>query len=137
VNERDGALRRLVAAEHGLDPTAAKFLIGTTIEELEVSADALACLFAARGRPEQEDVAVPNGFAGAAQNKEDRKRALIGVLTGRARTMTETDATRPTGGFDGGARPMELRHPESHDELVARLLLEQRAAHHQPEARRA
>ena len=48
-----------------------------------------------------------------------RGRRFEDALLGRARQPAEEEAAR--GGADRGARPMELRRPETHDELTVRL----------------
>jgi hypothetical protein len=123
VSEPDEGLRRLVAAEHGLDPKAAKFLACSTLEELERSAHALAKLVAARAEPERAE---PAGlFSAAAREKARRQRALVGALHGRPRHQHDERGRFAAGSasFDGGART-PLPEPESHDEWLTRLLVE-------------
>jgi len=45
---------------------------------------------------------------------------------GTEAATNENDARRLAAGFDGGARPMQLRAPETHDELIVRLVLSSR-----------
>ena len=123
MSEPDEALRRLVAAEHGLDPKAAKFLACSTLEELERSAHALAKLVAARAEPEPERAEPAAGlFSAAACEKARRQRALTEALHGRPRHQRERFAAG-SASFDGGARTLPPK-PESHDEWLTRLLVE-------------
>jgi hypothetical protein len=59
--------------------------------------------------------------------KARQQRALIETITGTEATTNTTEVPRPVRGFDGGARPMQLHAPETHDELIVRLVLSSRA----------
>jgi hypothetical protein len=96
---------------------------------LEELADAVADRLLQRLEPEQE-VPEPDVITGAAINAEERRAALLAAVTGRRphSPADDTANTPPrTSGFDGGARPMELPQPEeTHDQTVARLVIESR-----------
>jgi hypothetical protein len=63
-----------------------------------------------------------NVIANARLAQEAQRRALVTAITGTAPATTRTER-RLAAGFDGGARPMQLRAPETHDQLVVRLVL--------------
>src|SRR5262249_21312171 len=117
-------LRRIVARENGLDDEAARFLTGETLGELEQSAATLAQLIGERREePEPEHEPTLDLFAGAALAKAQRKRALVGMLTGRA-PQPRDERGRFAGGLDGGARrpvPTRRSPEQEHNRLVAEL----------------
>jgi hypothetical protein len=77
-------LRRDLAAERGLDEAAVQFIGGTTVAEVEASADALASLLASHRTEEREQAEPLTGlFADASSAKAARKHALIEALDGR------------------------------------------------------
>jgi hypothetical protein len=47
--------------------------------------------------------------------------------TGRATTPLQRPPPQRSGGFNGGARPAELRKPETHGATITRLVLQSRA----------
>jgi hypothetical protein len=115
--------RRAVAEVHGLDETAAGFLTGRTIEELETAANELAELVAAnRGQaPEQVDPLTEALQSGPAL-KAARQRALVQAL--HRRPEQPRDERGRYAGFDGGARrstPQPQSPVEAHDELIVTL----------------
>jgi hypothetical protein len=127
VTEVDAELRQAIAAEHGLDHEAARFLTGATLAELEQSASALARLLAERREEEPEPVPVPvpvqDFFAAAAEAKARRKAELAAIFTGRAPEQPR-DAKGRWIGFDGGVRqpiPARRSPEEEHNQLVAQL----------------
>jgi hypothetical protein len=120
MSELDVELRERIAGEHGLDAEAAEFLVGTTVEELEQSATALAELVGERH--EQE---APDFFAAAAAAKAERKRALVDLVTGR--TQPQRDEQGRYTGFDGGARQSLPAKPESHEQWLVKVLRSRRA----------
>jgi hypothetical protein len=95
--------------------------------EVEVELDMLADAVAERllGRLEQEPEREPGFFDGAITAKQERQAALVDALMGRTTTSAEA-APQRSGSFDGGARRGELRRPETHDETVAKLVLQSR-----------
>jgi hypothetical protein len=114
----DAELRAAVAAEHGLDADAAPFLQGSTVEEVEASAAALAKLLGKRDEPDP----LADLFAFAAR-KGERQQALVDALTGRA-PQRRDGRGRFAGGFDGGVRtPVSARRaPEvEHGHLIGRM----------------
>ena len=119
MSDSDAELRRLIAAEHGLDEKATSFLTGSTFTELERSAVAFARLI---GQHREEEP--PRDFFTAAEAaKAARKRALADALIGRPSRPTPAEPGRPSG-FDGGARrPIPTRRPpeQEHNELVLKL----------------
>lgn len=69
----------------------------------------------------------PAGFLDAvAGDAEDQRQVLVNAVLGR-RDDVAGDGPLPSSGFDGGARPGLLRRPESHDDLIVRLVLRSRA----------
>jgi hypothetical protein len=107
-------VRLAVAAEHGLNARAAKFLVGEDLETLERSAASLAALLGREREPEPE-----LGFFERAQlEKARRKHELAMILTGRAPRRD------PQGrfSFDGGARRLSPPEPESHEQTLSRIL---------------
>jgi hypothetical protein len=126
VNERD-ELKAVIAAQHGLDREASRLLQGTSIEELEQSAIALAKLLGKDAEPDPVADSPPDLFADAAEMKAARQAALASALTGpsqgRARDAQGRFAATGTG-FDGGARePMPARRsPEAeHGQLIGQM----------------
>jgi hypothetical protein len=112
-------LRQLVASEHGLPEESASFLAGATVEEIEESATAFAKLLEER----REQEAATSFFGAVADGKAARQRALVNLVTGRAPQQPRDEHGRFTaGGFDGGARPGLPPAPESHDEMLLRIL---------------
>jgi hypothetical protein len=126
VNEPDKTLRRLVATEYGLEPEAATFLTGSTLDELDASAAELVRLL--RKRREQEQPAAGQGlFADAVAATARRKRELTALFCGRAPQPRDERGrfARTSGGFDGGVRgePVPHRRPPEleHNDLVVRM----------------
>jgi hypothetical protein len=119
----DGAeLRRIVAAEHGLDPKAAPLLVGETVEELDANAAALVRFVGERQEPEPE--LAQGFFARAAEAKARRKKELLALFSGRAPEQPRDERGRWLG-FDGGARraaPVRRPPEQEHNELVAELV---------------
>jgi hypothetical protein len=125
MSESSAELRQLVATEHGLPAETASFLRGATVEEIEESALALARLL--RDRREESP---PDFFSAAATAKAARQRALVNLLTGRPPQQPRDERGRfAAGGFDGGVRPGLARTPESHDEMLIRVLRSREADH--------
>jgi hypothetical protein len=111
-----------VAAQHGLGVRASSVLTGTTVAEVEASADVLVKLLGtAQARREPEPVAVEDVFTAAARAKAERRAQLAAMFAGRA-PQHRDDRGRLTGGFDGGARPTRPPAPPSHDEWVADVI---------------
>jgi hypothetical protein len=119
VNETDTTLRRFVAAEHGLQPAAAKFLTGATIAELEESAARLADLLG-KQRPPERTQRPPSMFSIAAAEKAERKRTLVNALCGRFPQPRDTAGryTRPATDFGGGARQPVPPAPPTHEQTL-------------------
>jgi hypothetical protein len=113
-------LRELVAAEHGLPQAAVGFLSGSTLSEVETSAQELNQLLGGR----QDEPTPPTDLiAMALRAKNARKAKLAQVFLGRPRPQPRDEKGRWVG-FDGGARqPLpEPRDPErDHNAAVARL----------------
>jgi hypothetical protein len=118
MSEGPEALREEIAASRGLDPRAAKLLTGTTLEEVEASADELVKLLDRGGREEEPT----DLFASARADQARRKQALLTALAGRSEQPRD-DRGR-YGSFDGGARqpvPTPRDPSATHSELVSRL----------------
>jgi hypothetical protein len=119
------ALRLEVAAGHGLGEAAAGFLTGSTVEELEAQAGALARVVgAADARREPEPAAAPGDpLADALAGKEQRQRELAALFTRRApQPRDETGRYAGRGSFDGGARPSLPLPPPTHGEWLGQVL---------------
>jgi hypothetical protein len=124
LTEPDTSLRRLVAAEHGLDADAARLIAGSTLAELEECAASLATLFERHGRKAPPAAGAPDVFTATAAGKVQRQRALLDAISDRALRRPEKER-RSRSGFDGGARQSVLARPEperGHNELVTKLL---------------
>ena len=122
-------VRSAIADQRGLGMTALPFIDGTTIEELESSADRLAELIAAhrgRSRPEPErDI-----FTEALAAKTARKQELLAMFSGRSTERQPRDQAgrfARTSGFDGGARPTLPPSPPSHDQWLGEVVRRRRA----------
>jgi hypothetical protein len=105
VNELD-QLRHTIASEHGLSPTAAKLLSGTSVSELEASADALERLLADYdARAQETEPAATNLLTAARAKQQERKRRLHALLTGHPEQPRDARGRYAArgGGFDGGA----------------------------------
>jgi hypothetical protein len=72
------AVRQSIAADRGLAPEAASFLTGSTIAELEGSADRLARLVAERRRDEGP-AAPPDPITAALAAKREQKGRLVAM----------------------------------------------------------
>jgi hypothetical protein len=126
VSEPDKALRRFVAAEHGLDWRAANLLQGATVDELERSAEKLANLIGSH-REEEEEPAPTDIFRAARQATAERKHGLGMLLSGREQPRdTIGRYSKPADGFSGGARQPVPRR-ETHEQFLADALADGRA----------
>jgi hypothetical protein len=112
------ALREQVAAAYGLDRRAAALLVGTTMHELEASAEKLVELLDRSGDREPESAGL---FGDIAAAQADRKQALAALFAGAPQPRDEQGRFAPAGSFDGGARPQECR-PETHEETLLPIL---------------
>jgi hypothetical protein len=111
VNE-DTKVRRAIVEAHGLPWTAARFLDGSTVAELESSATRLAELMGKERAPERE----LTFFEAAAIAKHERKRELEMILTGRAQPRDQAGRYTKPATFDGGARaPAPFKGPPEHE----------------------
>jgi hypothetical protein len=115
-------LRFAVASAHGLSEDAMPFLFGATLEELEVNADALVALLGARRERTEERWSPSLGdlLTDRASFKTRRQHHLIQALHGR--TPQPRDERGRWTGFDGGARPLPPRRPETHEEWLTGVL---------------
>lgn len=113
-------VRAEVAREHGLDLRAATFLTGTSLEELEASASRLAQLIAKHDHSEP-DPSQPNFLADLRAGREQRRREILDVVTGRVQPRDQaTGQFAPrAGSFDGGARQAAVRLPPSPEQAQA------------------
>lgn len=119
-------LRSEVATSRGLTPSAASFLDGTTLEQIEAQATALARLLGENADRREREVALGHDmFSIAATAKQVRKQALAAMFTGRALQARDEVGRFATGGFDGGARqslPIAKSPEQAHGELVGHLV---------------
>jgi hypothetical protein len=121
------SLRADIAAARGLGADAASFLRGTTLEEIEASADALARVLGRRDdRGDQPPAVRPGLFTEMAAAKTHRKQALAALLCGRApQPRDELGRYARRGSFDGGARqpiPIHKSPEQAHGELIGQLV---------------
>ena len=115
-------LRFDLAAERGLGPDAARFLVGETVAEVEASAAKLASLIGSAPEPAESLMGL---FGHAPAEKQQRQRALIAALHGRREQPRDPSTGRWATGpfsFDGGARQPMAPPPESHDAWLTRVL---------------
>jgi hypothetical protein len=118
VNE-ETEVRRAVAAEHGLNWQEAKFLTGETVPELEQSAAKLAALLGKQPEPEPE----LSFYERAQAEKAERKRTLLNALTGRLPQPRDAQGRyAKSSGFDGGRHGRVPPTPETHGQMLGRLL---------------
>lgn len=116
-------LRAEAVQARGLDPAAASFVTGTTVAEIEQSADDLARVI---GQREQDDLAQreqPGSdlFTRANADKQRRRSELLGVLTGRPQQERDGQGRFVSGGFDGGSRTPPPSPAPSHDQTLSEL----------------
>jgi hypothetical protein len=116
-------VRMSVASERGLPESAADLLVGSSIAEVEESADALVGLLAKYGREQQPVPEQVDPIAAALAGKAERKRALAEAIIGPRRQPRDEQGRFTS--FDGGARPTmpTWRHDPivEHDQAVTRL----------------
>jgi hypothetical protein len=120
------ALRHEVAVRRGVGADAASFLTGSTLSEIEASADALVELLGANSDQREPDSTTGTDlFTGIAEAKAARKHALAAVLCGRPQQpRDELGRYARRGGFDGGARqtvPVAQSPAAAHAELLGHL----------------
>ena len=130
VIESGDDLRQIVAAEHGLSPQAARFLVEQSLAELEASAVKLSGLIAAnREREPEQPESLADVFADAAAEKVRRQATILRALHGQPRDERGRWQAKSTG-FDGGARtPTPVKRPpeQEHTMWLGRRLAESRA----------
>jgi hypothetical protein len=126
----DDAVRADVAAAHGLDPSAADLLTGSTLDAVEQSAQRLSALVeSSRTSAEQAEPTDALRRALDPQSRAQRRRELARRLA--------AGPTQPRGeggrfesrrvSFDGGARPRLPAPPETLEQASLRLVLAARA----------
>ena len=129
------SIRGEIAASRGLDARAAGLLTGSTLGEIEASADALAQLVGAHDERER-DAAPVDLLAASRQQKAHRQRALTDALLGRQPRDEAGRFVGRGGGFDGCARGQSLRAPADpvaeHGRLAADLISQSRQARRGP-----
>jgi hypothetical protein len=129
-------LRLEAAAARGLSPAATSFLDGSTVEEIEQAADALARLAGVHGggrKREQQassqatsDTADPlaAALAEGPPGRARRQATLVAALHGRPSRPRDQQG-RFVGGFDGGARspaPSPASPEKEHGEFLGSLI---------------
>jgi hypothetical protein len=123
----DLKVRRAVCEAHGLPWTAAKFIDGPTLAEMEQNASRLTDLLGKQPQPEQPP-RPPSIFEIAAAQKAEQKRTLVNALCGRFPQPRDEQGryTRPAVSFDGGARTT-VPPRQTHEEWLADALADKRA----------
>jgi hypothetical protein len=116
-------LRAEAVAARGLDPGAASFVTGTTIAEIEQSADDLASVIRQREQADADEREQPGSdlFTRAAADKQRRRSELLDALTGRPRPERDEQGRFVSGGFDGGSRTPPPPPAPSHDQTLSEL----------------
>ena len=109
-------LRAEAVQARGLDPAAAQFLTGTTLADVEQSADDLARLIRQREQADASDL-----FTRASADKQRRRSELLGALSGRPLPERDEQGRFATGGFDGGSRTPPPPPAPSHDQTLSEL----------------
>jgi hypothetical protein len=119
------AVREAVAARHGLSAEAASFLSGSTVEEIEQSAEQLARFVDEHGRREEPAPPTLDPISAALADKRAQKRRLAEWLTASPKPSQPRDEQGRYASFDGGARPsLPVRKSDptrEHDQLVTGL----------------
>jgi hypothetical protein len=118
--------RVLIAAEHGLDQRAARFLVGETIAELEESAIELARLIGQRRATTRRPIPSPTSSPSQPQRRPNgSRRSSTRSPAGHRRRRTSAGASSAapsTTGFDGGAREPAPKPGPTHDQWLAAVL---------------
>lgn len=116
-------LRAEAVQARGLDPAAAQFLTGTTLADVEQSADDLARLIRQREQADADEREQPASdlFTRAAADKQRRRSELLGALSGRPLPERDEQGRFATGGFDGGSRTPPPPPAPSHDQTLSEL----------------
>ena len=115
-------LRAEAVQARGLDPAAAQFLTGTTLADVEQSADDLARLIRQREQPTRRaEQPASDLFTRAAADKQRRRSELLGALSGRPLPERDEQGRFATGGFDGGSRTPPPPPAPSHDQTLSEL----------------
>jgi hypothetical protein len=116
-------LREAVAREHGLPEGSASFLTGSSLVELEQSAERFAELLTTSRPQEPEPVPELDPIRAALRDKQAQKRELREMFVGRERRSQPRDTQGRYASFDGGYRGRSVPLPKDpiaeHDRLVA------------------
>lgn len=118
---------RVEAVEaRGLDPAAARLVTGTTLADIEQSADDLAGLIRQYEQADADDPAQgeqpgSDFFSRAAADKVRRQGELLGALTGQPRQERDEQGRFVSGGFDGGSRTSPPLPGPTHDQTLGEL----------------
>ena len=118
--------RAEAVAARGLDPSAVSFVTGTTLAEIEQSADDLARLIRQREQADADEREQPASdlFTRAAADKQRRRSELLDALTGRPQPEPrprDEQGRFVSGGFDGGSRTSPPSPAPSHDQTLSEL----------------
>jgi hypothetical protein len=119
----DLKVRRAICEAHGLDWAAAKFLTGDTVPQLEASAARLADLLG-KQRPPEPPQRPSTLFDVAAAEKAERRRTLVNALCGQFPQPRDQQGryAKPATDFSGGVRESVPLPPESHEQMLTRVL---------------
>ena len=118
------ALREHLAAARGLPAGASQFVTGSTLDQIESSASALAELIGSRRVQESEPTDPIAGlFTRSATEKAAHQAAVIQAVHGpQPQARDEQGRYASVSSFDGGARENPPPPPQSHEALVDRRL---------------
>lgn len=123
-------LKAELVQDRGLPDGAVSFLSGSSVAELEASADALIKVLGSHVQPAPE--ASANPFTTARAAKAERQRALLAAFIGRSGQPRDAGERYARSGFDGGARqpvPAPRDAEREHSELVSLLAYQSKLGH--------
>jgi hypothetical protein len=122
----DDALRNAIAEAYGLPEQAVKFLEGTTVEEVEQSAVALADLLATSADVSPMGDIEVDPITASLQSKQQRQAARTAAILGPSAQPRDSEGryTERVADFHGGARQSVPAVPDpvrEHGKLVSAL----------------
>jgi hypothetical protein len=134
MSEMLDEVRKAVATDRGLPDGAEAFVSGTSLAELEASADALSRLVASHSRPERSEP--QDLFVRTRAEKAERQRTILAMFTGRGpQARNDLGQFSSRGSFDGGARqpvaaPRDAE--QEHGKLIGHLAAESKLGRSDP-----